>query len=306
MAGINLQQLLDAALAEHDAGRQAAFDAEKIAAVQAALAADAVEDAVVLAAKDEQIATLQARIAELEAGQPEPEPEPEPEEPTGFWRGLQTVWPTAATTGPRVDRTKASSNSVSGIQRGKKFTGTVYPANNTVFEDCEFSGSGWGIDADNKHITVRYCKFTGSGGTAAILGNVIAEYNDISGYEDGIKTQGKNIEIRGNYIHDLGGGASAHNDGIQVMDGSGIIEQNYIRAKDTSAIMLQPAWGIDGYTIRHNWLGGADLPLRIEAGCKNSVAYENVVQKGHWGYADLSGASNVYGNIDSVSGRPIS
>lgn len=302
--GINLQQLLDAALVEHDAGRQAAFDAEKIAAVQAALAADAIEDASVLAEKDRQIAQLQARIAELEAQpNPEPEPEPEPEEPTGFWRGLATVWPTAATTGPRIPTVASRQTSVSGTQRGKKFTGTVIAAAGTVFEDCEFAGGMWGLDADSKRVTVRYCRFRGTGGTAAILGNVIAEFNDISGYEDGIKAQGKDVLIRGNYIHDLHNSAAAHNDGIQVMDGSGLIEQNYIKARDTSAIMLQPAWGIDGYTIRHNWLGGADLPLRIEAGCKNSVAYENVIERGHWGYADLTGAFKVYGNIDATTGK---
>ncbi|BCH33113.1 hypothetical protein MesoLjLc_50430 [Mesorhizobium sp. L-8-10] len=323
-----------AADAAADAAEIERIKAECAAKIAAALAADAEQDAAAFAAKDEEIKILndgvderdaeilrlKARIAELEAGQPAPNPvpEPEPEEPTepgAFWRGLATVWPTAATTGPRIPVVAAPSGNVSGLVKGKRFTGTVKPANGTVFEDCEFVGNGgWGIDGDGRTFTVDHCKFLSTrGGPAAILGNATVISCDISGWEDAIKTQGSGWVIRGNYIHGPHITSTSHNDGIQVQwsNSNGLIEQNYISWRDTSEVFLQTLSGkIDSITIRHNWLGGSDLPLRIEGGCTNCTATENVIKQGNptypnHGYYDLNPQVRASGNIDAVTGKPI-
>lgn len=334
--GFNIQAAIDAAFANADAeivalnGRIADLEhqvelllaaADKaqadLAAAQKTISerdSEIANKKTVIADLEAEVERLEARIAELEAGNPDPEPEPEPEEPEepapgGFWQGLNSKFPTAATVGPRIARVADSRTNVSGKISGKKFTKTVIPAAGTEFEDCEFTGSGWGVDADSKKVKFTHCLFKGSG-TAAILGVVTAINCDISGYEDGIKAQGEGVVIRGNYIHDLGGGASAHNDGIQVQEGkNGLIEMNTIKAKDTSAIMLQPMYGIDGYIIRWNNLSGAGFNLRVEngyKGCKNVEVYENAIERGGFGYHDgLPGASKVYGNIDAVTGKAI-
>lgn len=323
--GIILQDAVNAAFAAIEAEKAALtsqiadlqHQAELLLASANKANADLATAQQTITAKNAEIARLEARIRELEAGNPGPTPEPEqpnpPAPPTGeFWQGLKTVWPTAATTGPRIPLTAESGTSKSGTVKGKSLAGGQRPANNTVYEDCEIRGGLWGVDASGRTgVKLINCRLIGDGGEAGVLGNVEIINTDISGYKDGFKPQGAGWVFRGNYVHDLYAGAGAHNDGLQAHDGPGIIERNYIKARDTSAVMIQSfASGSTppkGIIVRENWLGGADLPLRIEDECKGRgcEAYNNVIEKGHWGHYDLSGADRNSGNIDSVTGKAI-
>lgn len=305
-----LDRFVDRILADDaasDAAAIAQIQADAEAKIAKALADDAAADAVVLKAKDDEIAALKKRVAELETPKPpvEPNPPTDPNPPsTGVfaWKGLQTAFPAAATTGPCVANPVSRAGGIKATSNGQ------------VFENLIITGGNPGIDANGKTgVIVRNCKLVGSGGTIGVLGMALLENCDISGYEDGFRPMGANWVVRGNYIHDLASGPNRHNDGGQIFDGPGLVEQNYIKARDTSAIMVQ-AWANtasgapSGVVVRHNWLGGADLPLRIESECKGKgcKAIENVIQKGYYGHADLTGADEVRGNIDSVTGAPIS
>lgn len=219
-----------------------------------------------------------------------------------FWQGVNTVFPSAATTGPRIPRVNASGGAVSGLVSGKRFTGTVIPANGTILEDCEFVGNGGGyaVDGDGRTFTVRYSRFTSSGGPAAILGNSTVISCDISGWEDGIKTQGSGWTIRDNFIHGPFKTATSHNDGVSIQwsNSNGLIEQNRIEWTDTSEIFMQKLTGqIGNIVVRHNRMAGSDLPLRIEDGCTGCQAYENMIQPGYWGWSYLNSTVVHYGNI---------
>lgn len=311
---MSVQKMPDSAFAARDAeiaSRQEVVGTQD--GLPEARAAESTEKDVVIEAPAAKITEQEASIAELwrrilGAGEPDPAPEPEsrPESST-FWRGVGTVWPTAATTGPRILTTAASRNRVSGIVKGKKFTGTVYPANGTEFEDCEFSGNGgYSIDGDGKRFKVTHCRFACNGQEAAILGNADVVNCDISNCKDGIKPQGSGWTIRGNFIHDpYIGGVDPHNDGIQASGGHSncLVEQNYVDWRDTSAVFFHSVFGpVSNCTVQHNWLGGADMPLRIDGtGCK---AIENMIERGQWGDWDFAKPVEHYGNI-TVDGKAL-
>lgn len=230
------------------------------------------------------------------------------------WLGLATPQLTRewmlANTGPRIALVNAPGGAVSGLQKGKRFTGTVFPANGTDFQDCEFNfGNGWGIDGDGRIFKVTRSTFKGTGGPSAILGNATVDGCNISGCQDGIKLQTSGA-VRRSFIHDLVSPASdPHFDGIQIQHNSQgvVIEQNRVEARDTSEVFFQELGGqIDGGVVRHNWLGGSDLPVRIEAGCTNMKVIENIIVKGHWGYWDLNSTVVHNGNISgtAVDGKP--
>lgn len=230
------------------------------------------------------------------------------------WQGkdtpqLQRAW-MQANTGPRIPLTNSSATSASGLVVGKRFSQSITSvANGTIFRDCEVNfGGGWGIDGDNKTFTVERCRLKGTGGPAAILGNATVLGCDISGCQDGIKLQGGGL-VRGTWIHDLtSSDAGAHFDGIQIQgtNNNCLIEQNRIEARDTSEVFFQELGGqINGGKIRHNWCGGSDLPIRVEAGCTNMEVIENAILKGHWGYWDLNSSVVHHGNVDAATNAPI-
>jgi hypothetical protein len=261
--------------------------------------------------------TQDTRLTALEKAPPvvppieppvEPPVEPVDPPPTGgfVWKGLSTVWPTAATTGPRAATTiTRGGGNISGSFSKVRFTGPIMPANNTVLTDCIVEGY---IDGGTNKYTLQNCRLDGKGGPWCASGNATVIGCDVSNAEDAIKTTGSGWVIRGNYIHNPYVTASSHNDGVQIQWGNsnGIVEQNYITWTDTSEVFCQELTGqIDNITVRHNWLGGSDLPLRIEAGCTNCKATENVIKKGHWGYYDLNSSVVHHDNIDAVSGAKI-
>lgn len=227
-----------------------------------------------------------------------------------FWQGLATVWPDATTTGCRTATTNWTSGTPSGTVIGKRFTGYVRPANNTIFEDCIFEEK---LDADELTVTVRHSTFLGSGESFAILGSGTFERNDISGYVDAIKVQGNNSVVRDNYIHDpWSGGVDPHNDAIEVYGPSQnvLIERNRVQWRDTSEVYISPAFGnIDGVAVRHNYMGGSDFPVKVRASGGGSVTNvtvsENVILRGHWGYFDVDVPITQTGNLDAVTGAAL-
>lgn len=281
-------------------------------AISDALQADAITDAAALAAKDVIIAQITAAFEAYKLAHPDgtTPPPPPPPPPGGFvWKGLQTVFPTAATTGPRIVTVASTVTNVSGIVTGKKFTQTVHPANGTKFIDCEFAVNDfYAIDGDGKTFSVDFSLFSGKDGAAAILGTATVTNSEIMGWQDGIKEQGSGWIVRGNYIHAPFKTATSHNDGVAVQwsNSDFIIEQNRIEWTDTSEIFMQKLTGtISNCTVRWNWLGGSDLPLRIETGIPGCKVTENIIKKGFWGYWDLNNLVAHSGNIDSVTGASI-
>jgi len=335
--GVNVQEVLQKAVDTELAAQiktaldaDAVEDAKALAAKDAAIAAEQAK----VAERDREIVTLKTRIAELEQGNGGATGSTGSTGPTGstgstgntgatgstggtgatgtFWQGLKTVWPTAKTTGPRIATVATTNNRPSGTVKGKKFTGTVYPANNTIFEDCEFVGGDiWMIDGDGKKVTFRYCRIAGNGAIqAGVLCTPTMEYCDVSGVTDGVKTQGDGWSIKRCYFHDPKSRANEpHYDGIAIQwdNSNGLIAENYIDWLDTSAVFMKNETGqVKNITVRHNWLGGADLPMRIEENIPGCKVYENVIEKGYWGHMDVEPSDAVvYGNIDSVTGKAI-
>lgn len=222
-----------------------------------------------------------------------------------FWQGLNTVWPTPETVGPKAGTvfTNEGGGSKSGTHRNKKFSGSIQPQAGSIFEDCEVNGM---VDGDGKKFRMTRCRIKGGSNPWSILGCVTLENSEITGGEDAIKTQGDGWSIKYNYISTPHVTASSHNDGVQMQwrNTNGLCEGNVIKWTDTSEFFTQIQSGepINGIVCRWNWFGGSDLPVRIETGCSASV-YENAIKKGNWGYADMSGTLvRKDGNIDAVTG----
>jgi hypothetical protein len=226
-----------------------------------------------------------------------------------FYQGLATVWPNASTTGPRIATTPASSGNKTGLQSGKLFTGAVYPANGTVFEDCAFTGNGV-ITGDGTTFTVSYCSFAGNGNDWLILGNANISYCEFSNSLDAIKPQGSGWTISRCYIHSPYTTGDSHNDGIQASGGHSncIVEENYITWVDTSEVFFHTVFGsVSNCIIRHNWVGGSDMPIRVNGTSGGCSVYENVILEGDHGYMTLTDGAAVahYGNIDAITGASV-
>jgi hypothetical protein len=301
-----------------------ATDTTKIISTSTALGT---EIANAIKSLDATIAALDSRVTALETSTPveppvEPPIEPPVEPPTGdfVYNGLNTVWPKAATTGPRVALTNDSRTSFSRAETvtGKRFNASVrITVDGMKFVDCEFNtkGAAWGIDVESKRVTLEYCRLKGTGGEAGLLGIPEKLHRcDISGYKDGLKPQGSNLVITENFIHDPHITADSHNDGIQAMDrmDNVLIQGNYIAWHDTSEVFSASQNGAcTNFTTKWNWLGGSDMPIRYENthghnGGTGKII-ENVIKEGNWGYIDCANCSpEVRGNIDATSGAQIS
>lgn len=212
-----------------------------------------------------------------------------------------------ANTGPRTAiTTTRAGGSIAGTFRNMRFTGPIRPAAGTALIDCQVDGY---IDADGKRITLDHCRIDGKGASWAVLGNPIASYCDIFNAEDAIKTQNDGWQLTWNYIHGPYTTSSSHNDGVQIQwrNTNGLIESNWVQWRDTSELFAQIQSGepINNLMWRWNWLGGSDLPIRIEQGCTNCSVIENVVKRGNWGYMDLISSVVKRGNVDWITGTAI-
>lgn len=317
--GINLQQLLDTALAEHDAE----IDAQTAAKIKAALDADAIEDAKALKVKDDEIARLNARIAELEAGNPDPEPEPEPEEPEEPTPPAGT-FPNASNTGvPAGVVLKPYTGPTRITQNGYVIDGAdikvplIVAADNVTIKNSRIKYAGfWGIDADNrKNLTVIDTEIIGPGSSgdanAAILGQGTFLRLKISKSENGIVLLGGKSVVKGCYIFDLENskGNNGHYDGIGIQGGQTDceIEGNTIESWDTSCVFIK-----GDYSAITNTLVKGNLLLNSKGRKPSYTVYsvkstgkalptgtkfiDNIMERGLYGYADLEGDAVWQGN----------
>ncbi len=269
--GINIQQWLDTEL-----------DRETAEAVSAALAADAIEDAAVLKAKDDaisardaEIARLKARIAELEAGQPEPEPE-EPEVPA-------STFPDASSTGPKsgtvfVKRTGTLSPKSGEVLENIDLTGDIFLSNvqNVTIRNSRISSKsfqGINFNGNCSGLKVINCDLNGNAaykGSYAITcpSDALIQGCNIYGWENAMMAGSRNV-IKGNYIHNLlVNGADPHYDGIAVQGGQDdvLIEGNTIISWDTSGVFIKADFGnINNIRVLRN-------QIKCQAGKKYSAA----------------------------------
>lgn len=294
--GINLQQLLDAALAEHDAGRQAEIDAQTAAKIKAALDADAIEDEKVLRAKDDtiaqkdaDIAALNARIKELEAGAPTtpnpPAPDPEPPAPTApsvvAFKALQTdaarkayndaaeAW-FKANTGPKGALTPYTGpttiTKAGTVIDGKIIKSSLtVAANNVTIKNSQIDYTGmYGINGYGySGLTVEDTKITGPGMAGTSVAGIFAGDDlkvrrcDISGAEHGIHTQASGI-VELNYIHhQRRGGRDPHYDCVicQGWQAGVTIRDNFLITHNTSAVLGKTDFGpVKDVKIQRNWI----------------------------------------------------
>jgi hypothetical protein len=260
--------------------------------------------------QDTKLADHEARLKKLESSQSTQPPTQPPVEPPPSgggggidftWRGKDTVFPSASTTGPRVamqSSTKMSYSTAGETVTAKKFSGKVQvTAHDVKFVDCEFSGAtDWGVDADSRRVTFEYCRFVGGGTSssqkgAAILGIAKVLYCDVSKFEDGIKLQGNDCIVRGCYIHDPMGQPAGHYDGIQVSGANNnvLIEWNNIKWVDTSAIFTKPDFGpIANVTVTHNRLEGGGFRIywdnQTGKGLTGGKMIENILVPGGYGF----------------------
>jgi hypothetical protein len=278
-----IQQTVDAAAADEalDEAAIAKLKADCTTQLEAALEADAAADAAEVKAKDELIGKLNTRIQQLEAdlrlclAQTPPEyalPITTPP-PTTTPATAPPAFPDATNTGVPAGTVLKPSGTVNvteagAVISGLDITGYVYVmagANNVVIENCRItSGAYQGVNMDSgvTGTTVRHCEINGQQkveGSYGIYGIGTFEANHIYGFENGIgMLAGKDIVVRGNYIHDLMvPGSDPHIDGIACQGGQDgvLIEGNTVVSWDTSCVFVKGNFGtISNVTINRNRL----------------------------------------------------
>lgn len=222
------------------------------------------------------------------------------------WFGANT----GVRAGPAL--TTSSATTPSGTHNRVRFTaGKVYPADNTVFNDCQFDGA---VEAHDMNITYFHCDFAGTGAfdyRLASRGTV--EYCKVRSGYDGMKPNGNNTIIRWCYFYNpYREGVDPHNDGVQVTGGvNGVLVENcLIKWADTSELFMHEGpveWGKpSNATFRRNWLNGSDLNIRINNCLGTNQCYENVIQPGVWGWRDFTGSTvTQYGNLNMTTGATL-
>lgn len=275
------------------------------------------------------LANHETRIAALEAGggtEPEP-PDPEPPEPEpepGDWPNDSNT----GCTGTLQSSTQTQFTTADQVVENKSFRADcIYiKARGITFRNCKIECTGyWGIDTEGgDDFTAERCTIIGpapqSANSAIWLGpgGTIRQCN-ISKFENGIVCGDGKQTIEDNYIHDLGGAAEAHVDGISVQGGQDgtVIRHNHVEAYDTSCVFLKCDFGpVKNTTIENNRLINA--PGKKTAATVYSVSgnagggpptgtkfLNNVMEKGNWYYWSLEGTVTRTGNTDYHTGQNI-
>lgn len=292
------------------------------------LATDAAQDAIVLKAKDDdiaakaaQIVALNKRIAELEAGNPGTPTDP------GVPAG---EWPTKLTTGVPAGTVLKASGSIKVTKAG------------TVIENLDIDGSVT-VLADN--VTVQKCRIRGgaqflvdsrgvkgfiarnntidgqmkTGNSYGAIGSGNFIGNLISGCENGILPEANSV-VSGNFIFGLRDSAEAHCDGIPMHGGHSHIrvEGNWVEmTAGTAAVYVTNDFGdvgVDDIIINHNALfarplgvtkGGSGSAIHIaekdgRPRITNVVITNNHCSRGVYTYifSDASAVVKMLGNVD--------
>ncbi|MDB5536677.1 MAG: hypothetical protein JWP26_1619 [Devosia sp.] len=227
------------------------------------------------------------------------------------------VWPDATTTGvpdgvkllPSGDIVVTKAGTVIS---GLNITGSVYiDADNVTIQNCKISSSNFAVvqirDGSDGAI-VKNCEINGlNSGGQGITGYGTFVGNDIYGVGDGINVTGDHVLIQDNYIHDLGGTADSHFDGIQIDGGVTDIriEHNSVINDhgQTAAVMIDDYFGhTSNVVVNNNLLTGGGYTIYVTGldgnGTENVQVTNNHIGKGQWGETFFSGANPVFtGNI---------
>jgi Ca2+-binding RTX toxin-like protein len=196
---------------------------------------------------------------------------------------------------------------------GLDIKGTVYiDADNVTIENCKITSSDFAVVRIANGVTgavVRNSEVNGlNSGGQGISGQGTFIGNDISGVADGINVTGDNVLIQDNYIHNLGGTADSHYDGIQIDGGvSGIrVEHNTVvnHHDQTAAVMIDDYFGpTSNVVVNNNLLTGGGYTIYVTGldgnGTTNVSVTNNHLGEGQWGYTYFAGANPVYsGNVN--------
>jgi hypothetical protein len=327
----NIQEAIDSAIAAAvaaalaadaatDEVTLAAVRAQAVADIQAALNADAAADAVVLASKDAQIATLQARIAELEAGEIETPPPPPPPATTTWPKGNAGVQDGVTLTNYTGPMTVTANGAVI---ENKIINGTLtVRGNNVTIRNCRVQNFQWygimqDVDFGSTNLRIENCDINGLGasrttGVALGGGNTALIGCDITGMVIAVKVWGP-VVIRGNYIHDLNEPSSnpddRHFDGIALHGGgNSTIENNAIIMPPsnggTAAVFITCQEGnTSNVTVNNNLLMGQPsyAMYAVEEGrgtMSGIVITNNYIDRGIYGHILIDGHTPVQtGNV---------
>ena len=302
--------------------------ASKLTIANAALKAD-------ISARDATIATLQARIKELE----NPTGPTGPTGSTGATGSTGSTGSTGGTGNPNIQWPKSHNTGPQGGAALTAYTGPMVikqdgtvisrkiingtlqiDANNVIIEHSIVKAtSRYGIwQNDNfKGVTVRYCEIDGTGSSKmvgiALQADAVIEYNDIHGMVIGIQQWGNNQIVRKNYIHDLAEKSTnqddRHFDGIQNLGASNFdYDNNAIVMPSsnggTAAIFVSAQNGaIKNGKIRNNLCTGeAAWTVSLEKAGRGLSAVEltgNHVEAGIYGPInnDTAGGAKESGNV---------
>jgi len=321
----------DATLDEQQlAAVRAEAAAQAQAQIQAALAADAVTDAAALAAKDQIIAARDAQIAALQAelqacrdGQTEPPPPPPPPPPP-----TTTTWPKGNAGVPAGVTLTNYTGPMTVVANGavienKIINGTLtVRGNNVTIRNCRIQNFQWygimqDVDFGATNLTIDSCDINGQGssrttGVALGGGTTTMKNCDIRGMVIAVKIWGPAI-ILNNYIHDLSEPSSnpddRHFDGIALHGGGNTtIEGNAIIMPSpnggTAAVFLTCQEGNTSNVKVHNNLlmGDASYTMyAVEEGkgtMSGIVITNNYIDKGIYGHILIDGHTPVQtGNV---------
>ena len=130
---------------------------------------------------------------------------------------------TGYTTVTLVASPAITANTASATITGKDITGSVHiTANDVTVTNCRITSDATAIliDPGVTGTTIEYCDIISDGTSdslaAGIEGTGTFQYNDISGFEIGIKVVGDDAVITENYIHDLSASGSPAYYGVLV------------------------------------------------------------------------------------------
>ncbi len=226
-------------------------------------------------------------------------------------------WPDETNTGVPDGVILTSSGSITITKDGTVIDaldvrGTInVQANNVTIMNTKVTSSDYAVIRIAKDVTgtvVKNSEINGlNSGGQGIMGHGTFIGNDISGVGDGINVTGDNVLIEGNYIHDLGGTAGSHYDGIQIdggvsdirVEGNSVINHH----DQTAAVMIDDYFGpTSNVVVNNNLLTGGGYTIYVTGldgnGTEDVHVTNNHLGKGTWGYTYFAGANPVYsGNV---------
>ncbi len=185
-------------------------------------------------------------------------------------------------------------------------------ANNVTIRNCRIYpvNGGWPvlIYSPATGTVIEYTELRGTLASAACVGgdNYTARYCNVSGAVDGLYA-GENVTIDHCYIHDLGIGPGAHNDGVQQTTGNNSrIQYNTfnLSGKANSSIIIQTDRGaIDTVIIDNNILNGGNYTVYSVAGAFGGVPTNVSITNNLFNSSFIYGVSSLQGTVTWTNNR---